>query len=280
MAKKVKKTTKKAVAKKTVAKKKTVKKAVKKKTVAKKATKKKAASSKKALSKKTAKKKAVVKKKATAKKAVKKTVKKATKKKIAVRKKTTAAKSAPKRRKRRKTNLSKTELAHYRELLITKLKEIMGDVNHIELESLKKSRMDASGDLSSMPIHMADVGSDNYEQEFALGLMDSERKIVKEIHSALKRIDSGTYGICEGTQEPIPKPRLEGIPWTRYCVQYAEMLEKGLVVVEQNWYDDDAEDDEDDSYDQDDALGDDEDDYNDGAEDDIDEMYFGFDKEE
>lgn len=281
MAKKVKKTTKKAVAKKAGVKKKAAKKAVKKKTAVKKAAKKKVASTVKSSSKKAVKKKTVAKKKGAAPKRAKKAVKKATKKKIAIRKKTTTpADTTPKRRKRRKTNLSKTELSHYRELLIAKLKEIIGDVNHIELESLRKSRIDASGDLSSMPIHMADVGSDNYEQEFALGLMDSERKIVKEIQAALKRIDSGTYGICEGTQEPIPKPRLEGIPWTRYCVQYAEMLEKGLVVVNQNWYDDDAEDDADESDDQDNVFDDDEDDYNDDAEDDRDEMYFGFDDDE
>ena len=53
-------------------------------------------------------------------------------------------------------------------MLLEKRKEIIGDVNTIEDETLKKSRSDASGDLSSMPIHMADVGTDNYDQEFAL----------------------------------------------------------------------------------------------------------------
>jgi RNA polymerase-binding transcription factor DksA len=114
-------------------------------------------------------------------------------------------------------------------LLLEKLEEITGDVDHLESGSLKSSRADAAGDLSSMPIHMADIGSDNYEQEFSLGLMSSERKIVREIIAALKRIDEGTYGICEGTGEPIPLPRLNGIPWARYCVQFAEKLEKGLV---------------------------------------------------
>jgi RNA polymerase-binding transcription factor DksA len=127
----------------------------------------------------------------------------------------------------RRTWLSKTDLEHFRTLLIEKLNEITGDVRHIESGALKLSRLDASGDLSSMPIHMADIGSDNYEQEFALGLMDSERKIVLEILAALRRIQNGTYGMCEGTGNPIPRARLEGIPWTRFCVEYAEMLEKG-----------------------------------------------------
>ena len=128
------------------------------------------------------------------------------------------------------TYLSPDQLAHFRALLLEKLAEITGDVDDLESGSLKSPRGDAAGDLSSMPIHMADIGSDNYEQEFSLGLMNSERKIVREIIAALKRIDKATYGICEGTGEPIPLPRLNGIPWTRYCVQYAEKLEKGLVT--------------------------------------------------
>jgi RNA polymerase-binding transcription factor DksA len=84
-----------------------------------------------------------------------------------------------------------------------------------------------------MPIHMADAGSDNYEIENTLGLMDSERKLVKEIDEALDRIENGTYAICQGNGKPIPKARLEAIPWAKYwakyCVEYASMLEKGLV---------------------------------------------------
>jgi len=103
-------------------------------------------------------------------------------------------------------------------------------VNEIQDETLKKSRLAASGDLSSMPIHMADIGTDNYEQEFALGLMDSERKLLKEIDDALERIEQKVYGTCEGTGKPIAKARLEAQPWARYCVEYARMLEQGLVA--------------------------------------------------
>jgi len=118
-------------------------------------------------------------------------------------------------------------------MLLDKRREILINVNNIEDETLKKSRLDASGDLSSMPIHMADLGTDNYEQEFALGLMDSERKLLQEIDDALQRIEEGTYGICQGTGQPIPKARLEAQPWARYCVEYARLLEQGIVTEEQ-----------------------------------------------
>ncbi|MHC5059894.1 MAG: TraR/DksA family transcriptional regulator [Planctomycetota bacterium] len=174
------------------------------------------------------------KKKATAKKPVAKKKKQA--KKTAVRKKVakkTVAKKTPKKKVRKKTKkrtLTAKEVQHFKELLLHKRAEIIGDVSSIESEALKKSRLDAAGDLSSMPIHMADLGTDNFEQEFALGLMDSERKILSEINDALKRIDEGVYGICEGTGKPIAKARLQANPWARYGIKYATMVEQGLVI--------------------------------------------------
>jgi len=126
-----------------------------------------------------------------------------------------------------KTRLSPADLEHYRQLLQQKRREIMGNVSEIEGEALRKSRLDASGDLSSMPIHMADLGTDNFEQEFSLELMDGERRLLTEIEDALNRIETGTYGICEGTGKPISKARLEAQPWARYSVEYAKMVEEG-----------------------------------------------------
>jgi len=129
----------------------------------------------------------------------------------------------------KKSHLSAKDIEYFKAKLLQKRSEIIGDVSEMESEVLKKSRLDATGDLSSMPIHMADIGTDNYEQEFALGLMDSEVELLREIDDALKRIENGTYGICEGTGKPIPKARLEAQPWARYCVEYARMLEQGKV---------------------------------------------------
>jgi len=128
--------------------------------------------------------------------------------------------------------LSPKDIAYFQQLLLEKRREIVGNVSEMSEEALKKSRLDASGDLSSMPIHMADLGTDNFEQEFALDLVDSEKKLLKEIDDALAKIEQGTYGICEGTGKPIPKARLEAQPWARYCVEYARMLEQGLITEE------------------------------------------------
>jgi len=140
--------------------------------------------------------------------------------------KTVRNKANPKTNKGR---LSTAEIERFKKVLLEKRTEIVGNVNEMEHETLKKSHMDATGDLSSMPIHMADIGTDNYEQEFSLELMDSERKMLREIDEALQRIEKKTFGICQGTGKPIPKTRLKAKPWARYCVEFARKLEQGLV---------------------------------------------------
>ena len=191
-------------------------------------------------------------KKTTAKKiSRKKTAKKAvTKKKKTVRKtanRTTAKNTGIAKAKNRKPRkLTPDEIERYRQLLLEKWAQLLGDVSQIEGEALKKSRLDAAGDLSSVPIHMADLGTDNFEQEFALGLMDSERKILSKIRDALQRIEEGTFGICEGTGVPIARARLNARPWARYCIDYARMVEKGLIIEGEKMYSEGREDEEED----------------------------------
>lgn len=122
------------------------------------------------------------------------------------------------------SGLSKGDLAHFRELLLEKRREILGDVGTMESEAFK-----AGSNLSNMPIHMADVGTDNFEQEFTLGLIESERQILREIQEALQRIEDGGFGICLATGKAIGKVRLEAVPWAKYTMDYARALEQGLV---------------------------------------------------
>lgn len=129
--------------------------------------------------------------------------------------------------------LTAADIERFRQILLEKRGEIIGNVNEMEDEALRQSRQDAAGDLSNMPIHMADLGTDNYEQEFALDLMDSERKMLHEIDDALRRIEQGKYGICEATGKPIAVARLEAQPWARYCVNHARTLEEGLATEQE-----------------------------------------------
>jgi RNA polymerase-binding protein DksA len=123
--------------------------------------------------------------------------------------------------------LSRQDVEQFRQMLLDKRVEILGDVSTLHNEALDKDRRDAAGDLSSMPIHMADLGSDNYELEFTLGLIEGERAILREIDEALERIRQGTYGLCLATGKPIGKARLKAKPWAKYCYEYTLAQEQG-----------------------------------------------------
>jgi len=125
-----------------------------------------------------------------------------------------------------KSRLGRKELNEFRELLMNKRRELIGDVRNLTNEALKRNRQEASGDLSNMPIHMADIGTDNWEQEFTIGLLEQEKALVREIDEALNRISAGTYGICLATHKPITLARLRATPWAKYSIQYARMKER------------------------------------------------------
>jgi RNA polymerase-binding transcription factor DksA len=127
--------------------------------------------------------------------------------------------------------LTSAEIEEFKAMLWEKRNEILGNVSTMEFEALRRD----SSSLSNMPTHMADMGSDNYEIDNILGLMDSEIKILLEINDALSRIENGTYGICEINGELIPKARLEAIPWARCCITCASLVEKGLFVGENSF---------------------------------------------
>jgi DnaK suppressor protein len=128
---------------------------------------------------------------------------------------------------RTETFLTPAETEQFRELLLAKRAEILGDVSTLHNEAVTKDREDATSDLSSMPIHMADLGTDNYELEFTLGLIEGERAILREIDEALERIRQGTYGACLATGRPIGKARLKAKPWAKYCYEYTLAQEQG-----------------------------------------------------
>jgi len=128
-----------------------------------------------------------------------------------------------------KSPLPKEDLKAFRRMLLEKRRDLVGDLTGIQAGTLRVNRQEGSGDLSSMPTHPADLGTDNFEQEFTLGLLESERALLKEIDQALERIENGTYGVCAGTGKPIGKARLLAQPWAKYCIDYARMVEKGLV---------------------------------------------------
>jgi RNA polymerase-binding transcription factor DksA len=129
----------------------------------------------------------------------------------------------------RKTNLDPAELEEFRGLLLEKRGELIGDVTHLQNEAMGQGSSGETSGSSSMPIHMADLGSDTWEQELTLGLIENERGLLREIDEALARIEDRTYGICMATNKPITKSRLRAKPWAKHCIEYERKRELGLA---------------------------------------------------
>ena len=85
---------------------------------------------------------------------------------------------------------------------------------------------ESAKEMESYGVHMADSGTDNFDRDFNLSLLSSDQDVIYEIEEALKRIEKGTFGLCELTGKPIPLPRLNAIPWTRFRVDAQSELER------------------------------------------------------
>jgi DnaK suppressor protein len=125
-----------------------------------------------------------------------------------------------------KNTMKKAELKAFKERLLALRARLRGDVTQMADAALKKNRMETNGNLSSMPIHMADLGSDAYEQEFTLSLMETEEGTLEAIESALERIEDGTFGVCDECGVNIPKTRINAIPYVALCVKCASQNER------------------------------------------------------
>lgn len=122
--------------------------------------------------------------------------------------------------------LKKSEIDDYKDSLLAMRSRLLGDVNQLEDEALRRSRQDSSGNLSNMPIHMADMGSDNFEQDFTLSLLEREGGTLQKIDEALSRLAEGTFGLCQDCGSTIPKPRLKALPYAMHCVNCARKQEE------------------------------------------------------
>ena len=125
------------------------------------------------------------------------------------------------------------DLKEFRTLLKLLQARLRGDVEQLQEEALSGSN---SGNDQRSSNHMAEMGSDAWDLDFALHLVENDQEVMKEISAALKRLDDGSYGICEGcidkgmseSKSRIPKARLHAIPYARNCVECARQREEGL----------------------------------------------------
>ena len=105
----------------------------------------------------------------------------------------------------------------YRERLSALLGRIGQDRSQLVDEALQGVGGEASGGLSNVPLHVADLGSHECEEDITFGLLKNEEHLLWEIHDALTRLDQGTFGICESCHRPIAAERLHTVPYARRC---------------------------------------------------------------
>ena len=128
--------------------------------------------------------------------------------------------------------MTKAELENYRQQLFDLGKGLKSNVSDLEHEAFQKAGGEAGGNLSNTPLHMADLASDNFEQEVAISLLETEEQRLEEIAAALQRIESGTFGRCEECQKEISKERLRVIPYARLCIVCANKAQAKAVGAE------------------------------------------------
>ena len=127
-----------------------------------------------------------------------------------------------------RTNVEKEDLLKLKAQLQAERSKIADDLSHIERDNLKQSQRDAAGDLSGYSFHMADVATDNFDREFSLDLASTEQVLLNRIDEALRKIEEGTYGICENCNKPISFKRLKAVAYAKLCLKCKEDEEKNV----------------------------------------------------
>jgi RNA polymerase-binding transcription factor DksA len=122
--------------------------------------------------------------------------------------------------------MTKEELEGHRQRLFVLGNRLKGADSALAQSALRQAGGDASGGLSNAPLHMADLGTDNYEQEVSSSLLENERQIEGQVAAALDRIEKGTFGRCERCGKEIGQGRLEALPYARFCVDCARAAEE------------------------------------------------------
>jgi DnaK suppressor protein len=117
--------------------------------------------------------------------------------------------------------MTKTDLTLQRERLLALRARFQGDMTQMSDNVLNKDH----NKTTSMPNHMAELGSGNFDQEFTLSLLGSDKDALDQIEAAIERIENGSYGECETCGVKIPKSRLEAIPYAAQCVRCASQKE-------------------------------------------------------
>jgi DnaK suppressor protein len=120
--------------------------------------------------------------------------------------------------------MTPAEIESYRLRLRSLINRLDSDRSDLKDETLHGTGGEASGSLSNVPLHLADLGSRDCEEGVNLTLLENEEQLMEEINAALARIEQGTFGHCEKCRNDIARERLQAVPYTRYCIECSRWL--------------------------------------------------------
>src|SRR3954447_26755935 len=126
--------------------------------------------------------------------------------------------------------MTRERIEQFRHVLEALDGRVRGDIQSLEEQARMGLGGEAGGDLSNAPMHLADLGTEQYMQEFNATLLENEEYISREVVDALGRFDRGTFGICERCGQEILEERLEVLPYTRYCTPCSAAGNDGAAV--------------------------------------------------
>src|SRR4051794_35828730 len=113
--------------------------------------------------------------------------------------------------------MTSRRIDQFRRILEAMDGRVREDIQSLEEQARTGLGGEAGGNLSNAPMHLADLGTEQYMQELNATLFENEEYIRLEIREALGRLDRGTYGLCERCGQSVLEERLEALPYTRYC---------------------------------------------------------------
>ena len=118
--------------------------------------------------------------------------------------------------------MNKKESVKFKKLLETEQVRLSNGLRRLEQDTLYNAVTENTADVANA----AEVGTDNFERETMLNIASGETDMLREIADALRRVDDGSYGTCEGCNIPIPRKRLEVFPAARFCVECQSKIER------------------------------------------------------
>lgn len=126
-----------------------------------------------------------------------------------------------------KSPIREADLKRFRAMLEKRRKILTGEFKQLREQTIGKNPANEAGDVSRLPFHIADMGSDVFEHDLNLSIVENTAQELERIQEALDKLDKGTFGRCENCGTWIPLQRLKAIPYARLCIPCQEKEENG-----------------------------------------------------